>query len=121
VADGGSDAVWSVLRGLRLGDEHGRGLHGFGLVAASTVFEGLAGAGDGEALLMDKALNFKGELNVAAAVEALAGTALVGLQLRELGLPKTQDIGLEAADAGHIADLEVEPIGDGWRVERVFA
>ena len=47
---------------------------------------------------MDEAFDLENLFDIAAAVEALAGSALVRLELGELGLPKAQDIGLEAAD-----------------------
>ena len=79
--------------------------------------ESLAGAGDGSSLAVDQALDFQNQFNVAAAVEALAGSALGGLELGELRLPEAQDVGLEVDDAGYIANLEVEAVGspDGVR------
>jgi hypothetical protein len=43
----------------------------------------------------------------------LSGAALVGLELGELGFPKTQDVGGDIAQACHVADAEVELIRDG--------
>ena len=41
--------------------------------------EGLAGAGERVSLGMDEALDFQQQFNIAAAVKALASSALVGL------------------------------------------
>ncbi len=66
---------------------------------------------------MDEALDLENLFDIAATIEALAGSALVGLELGELGLPKAQDIGLEAADPCDIANLEVEAVGDDGRLD----
>jgi hypothetical protein len=65
---------------------------------------------------MDQALDLKRKFHVAAAVEALAGSTLVWLELRELRFPEPQHVGFNLADAGHVANLEVEAVGDRWRV-----
>ena len=86
------------------------GFFGFGLGG-----EGLAGAGDGVALVVEQALDAESHFDVALAVEALAGAALVGLELRELGLPETQDVGGDIAQLRYIANAEVELVrNDGW-------
>jgi hypothetical protein len=66
---------------------------------------------------VDQVFYLQGQLDVAAAVKALAGSALVGLELGKLRLPKAQDVGLELADAGDISNLEVETVGNRGRVE----
>ena len=77
--------------------------------------EDLAGAGDGVALVVEQALDTEGHLDVALAVEALAGAAFVGLELRELCLPETEDVGGHVTQLGYIADAEVELVrNDGW-------
>jgi hypothetical protein len=81
------------------------------------LVQGLAGAGKRVSLSVDQAFDLQGQLNVATAVKALAGSAFVGLELGKLRLPKAQDVGLELADAGHISNLEVETVGDRGRVE----
>ena len=61
----------------------------------------------------------KGGLYVAATVEALAGAAFVGLELRELTLPKAQNVGGDVAELGDFSDAEVElvrDVGPGCRV-----
>jgi hypothetical protein len=75
-------------------------------------FKDLAGAGNGVALVVEKALDAKSHLDVAATVEALAGAAFVGLELRELALPEAQDVGRNVAEFGDFADAEVELVRD---------
>jgi hypothetical protein len=81
------------------------------------LIEGLAGTGDGIALGVDQALDVQYEFYVAAAIEALACSALVGLELGELGLPEAKDVGFEIADASYVTNLEIETVGDRGRVE----
>jgi hypothetical protein len=81
------------------------------------LVQGLAGAGERVSLGVDQTFDLQGQLDVAAAVKALAGPAFVGLELGKLRLPKAQDVGLELTDAGHISNLEVETVGDRGRVE----
>ena len=89
-------------------------------VVAELRFEQGAGAGDGVALLFEEGFDAQGHLDVAAAVEALAGASLVGLELGELTLPETEDVGGDLAEACDLADAEVELVGDigrggaGW-------
>jgi hypothetical protein len=81
----------------------------------------MAGAGEGISLAIHKALDFYGDLNLAATIETLSGSALVGLQLGKLGLPETKDIGFDGADAGYVPDLEVQAIRDGGRVDNALS
>jgi hypothetical protein len=90
-----------------------REFNAIGLSVAVGVVKSLASAGEGVSLGVDEALDFEGHLDIAAAVKALAGSAFIGLELRELRFPEAQDVGLDGADARHITDLEVEAIGDG--------
>jgi hypothetical protein len=76
------------------------------------TFEDLAGSGDGVALVVEEALDAEGHFDVAATVETLAGAAFVGLELRELALPETEDVGGNVAELGDFADAEVELIRD---------
>ena len=84
---------------------------GFGL-----GFEDQAGTGDGVALVVEEALDAEGHLDVALAIEALAGTAFVWLELGELGLPEAQNVGRDIAEICHVADAEVELVRDHRRV-----
>ncbi len=90
---------------------------GLRLALAAELIEGMAGAGQRISLAVDQALDLKGQLYIAAAVKALAGSALVGFQLRKLRLPEAQDIRLDTADASDIADLEIKTIRDYGRLE----
>ncbi len=64
------------------------------------------------ALGVDQALDLHRHLHVAAAIEPLAGSAFVGLQLRKLRLPEAQDVSLHAAELRDISNFEVEAIRD---------
>ena len=70
---------------------------------------------------VNQALDLQRQLHVASAIEPLPGSALVGLQLRKLRLPKTQNVGFHAAQAGDIANLEVETIGNRRRLVGALA
>jgi hypothetical protein len=61
---------------------------------------------------MNKPLDIEGKFHVAAAVKPLSGAALVGLQLRKLGFPETQNVGFHPANARDIANLEIETVWD---------
>ena len=76
------------------------------------AFEDLAGSGDGVALVIEEGFDAEGHLDVATAVEALAGAAFVGLELREFALPETEDVGWYLAQPGYLADAEVELVRD---------
>ena len=98
-------------------------LGGFGNVFGSGFGgEDLAGAGDGVALFVEEALDAEGHLDVALAVEALARATLVGLELRELCFPETENVGRDIAQLGYIANAEVELVrNDGWLGCNCFA
>ena len=115
-SNGGGHGVVALCGGGRkvLG-VRGGGRRSFAAVAHD--FESLAGTGEGVPLAVDQVLDFERQLDVAAAVEALAGSAFIGLELREFCLPKAQDVGFHATDAGYIADLEIQAVGDGGRVD----
>ena len=66
---------------------------------------------------MNQALDLQRQLDIAAAVKALASAALVGLELRKLRLPESQHIGLHVTDLGHIPNLEIKTVGDRGLVE----
>lgn len=85
------------------------------------LFKGLAGAGQRVSLSVGQALDLQCQFYIAAAVEALAGSAFVGFKLGKLRLPKAQHIGLNAANLRHISDFEVKAVGDRrWRVKRAL-
>jgi hypothetical protein len=84
-------------------------------------FERVAGSGESVALLVNKALDFERELDFPAAVKTLACAAFIGLELRELGLPETEDVGLNAAQARHVPNFEVKAVRDCRRVDNALA
>jgi hypothetical protein len=86
-------------------------------MVAMALLENLPSASQRVALVADEALDLQGQLDVMAAIKPLAGSTLVGFELGKLRLPKTQDIRLDATNAGHIANLEVEAVGDDRRVK----
>jgi hypothetical protein len=96
--------------------ELAQGLLLCGRTVTVNLVKGLAGAGKGIPLGVDEALDFQGQFDFAAAIKALAGSAFVGLELGELCLPEAKDVGFKLADAGYVANLEVETVGDGRRV-----
>jgi hypothetical protein len=67
--------------------------------------------GDGEALPVKQPLDLQYELDVLAAVEPVPGFAFRGFERRELGLPKSQDIGLRTRQLTHLTDSEIEFVG----------
>ena len=79
---------------------------------AEFAFDNLSCSGDGIALVVKKGLDVKGSLYIAAAIEALASAAFVGLELRELALPETEDVGGNVAEFGDFSDAEVELVRD---------
>jgi len=88
-----------------------------GLFLLQLGLENLPGAGDGVALVVEEALDAQSHFNIAAAVETLAGAALVGFELRKLALPEAQDIGWNVAELGDFTDTEVKlvrDVGPGW-------
>src|SRR6202044_893078 len=67
------------------------------------------------AFTVDEAFDLESHLDVAAAIEALACAALAGLELRKLRLPKAEDVGFNLADAGYVANFEIETVWDDRR------
>ena len=85
--------------------------------AALALFQNLFGAGEGVALGVDQPLDIQGQFHIAAAIKPLASTALVGLELRKLRFPESQDVGFDFADARHVPNFEIEAVGDRGRIE----
>jgi hypothetical protein len=86
-----------------------------------TYFERLAGARERISLSVNKAFDFERKLDLAAPIEALAGSALVGLETGKLSLPETKDVRFDSADTGYIPDLEIKAIRDVGRVDNALA
>jgi hypothetical protein len=76
------------------------------------VVEMLAGAGDGEALVVEQGLDAQDIFHVALTIHALAGAALDRLELGEFGFPETQDVRRKTTQGGHFTNAEVELVGD---------
>src|ERR1700759_1014541 len=74
--------------------------------------EHLPRAGNGVAFAVEKTLDAQRHFDVASAIETLAGAPLVGLELRKLALPETQDVGRNVAEPGNLTDAEVEFVRD---------
>lgn len=92
-----------------------------GLHSTVIYLQRLAGAREGVPLSVNKALDFECELDLAAPIEALAGSTLVGLELGKLSFPETKDVRFDSADSGHIPDLEVQAIRDVGRLDNALA
>jgi hypothetical protein len=63
------------------------------LLVAKFGFEDLSGAGNGVALVIEEGLDAEDHLDIAAAIETLAGAAFVGLELGKFTLPEAKDVG----------------------------
>jgi hypothetical protein len=70
---------------------------------------------------MNEALDLQRHLDFAPAIQSLASSAFVRLELGKLRLPESEDVRFDSADAGDVADLEVEAIRDGWWVDNAFS
>jgi hypothetical protein len=96
-------------------DQAGTGEWELRLFLLQLALEDLARARDGVSLVVEEALDPQRHFDVAAAVEALAGAALVGLQLGELALPEAQNISRDFTEACNLSDAEVKLVGDFGR------
>jgi hypothetical protein len=88
------------------------GQNGLALGGSSVSFQLFSGAGDGVALFVEELLDEQHAFDVAAAVHALTGAALVGLELREFCLPEAKYVGWELAEFGNFTDPEVDLVRD---------
>ena len=64
------------------------------------------GADDGEAFVVQQALDEAQHVEVFFLVEAMLGAGVLGFQERELGFPEAQHVGLDAQRSRRFADLE---------------
>src|SRR5690606_16526556 len=78
-----------------------------GVVARLFAGQPLAGATDGEALLVEQAADLPDEDDVVALVVAAVPAALQRLELRKLLFPVAQDVRLDGAEIADFADGEV--------------
>ena len=93
----------------RLADD----LLALGAVAAGLFARELvARTADREALLVEQAPDLADDDDILALVIAAVAAALHGLELRELLLPITQHMRLDATELGDLADREVTLAGD---------
>src|SRR5258708_32439517 len=79
--------------------------------------EHLPRAGNGVTLAVEEAFDAQRHLNIATAIETLAGAALVWFELRKLALPETQDVGRNVTESGDFTDAEVQLVRNvrpGW-------
>lgn len=88
----------------------GSGAQRMAALGAALQIQCLLGAGQRVSLGMDQAFDFQRQLNLAATVKPLAGTAFVRFQLGKLRFPEPQDISFKLAEAGHIPYFEVQAI-----------
>ncbi len=61
---------------------------------------------------VDKPLDLQRQLHVAPTVKPLAGSALIGFELRKLRFPESKDVSFHPANPSNISDLEVETVWD---------
>ena len=80
--------------------------------ALGVVGQKLSRPGDGEALPVEQPLDLQHDLDILTAVEAVPGFALSGFKRRELGLPKSQHIGLCMRQLAHLTDAEIKLVRD---------
>jgi hypothetical protein len=81
----------------------------------------VAGPRERVSLSVNEALDFECKFDLAAPIEALAGSTLVGLELGKLSFPETKDVWFDSTDAGYIPDLEIQAIRDVGRVDNALA
>ena len=91
----------------------GHGSYFSAWLGAPVLFgEMAARAGDGEALFIEKALDFENRLYVFAAVHAMAARALHRLQSGEFRFPVTQNERLRSGQSADFADAEQILLGN---------
>ena len=81
-------------------------------LSAAKMGESLTRAGERVAGGVDKAFDLKRNFDVALAIESLPGSTFIGFELGKLGFPKAEDVGFDFANAGYIANFEIETVGD---------
>src|SRR2546427_13167554 len=82
------------------------------LIAFTLRLQELTGARNGETFLINKLRNSQNILNVLAAIHPLPSAAFHGLELGELGFPKTQHVSWKVTEASHFADTEIKLLRD---------
>jgi len=61
---------------------------------------------------MNELLDAECDVELTAPIKALSGATLVGLELGELGLPESEDVGFDSAEPGDVADAVIKPVGN---------
>src|SRR5947209_9584913 len=82
------------------------------LIAFTLRLQELTGARNGETLLIKKLLNSQNILNVLAAIHPLPSAASHGLELGELGFPKTKHLSGKWTEPSNFAVTELRLLGD---------
>jgi len=70
--------------------------------------EDLPCSGNGVALVVEQAFDAQCHFDISTAIETLAGTAFVRLELGKLAFPEAQDVGGNVAEFGDVADAKVK-------------
>jgi hypothetical protein len=68
---------------------------------------------NGESALIEEILDDQDQGHIGPSINSLAGGGSFRLERPECGLPKTQDMWLNAGDLAYLTDLEIELIRDG--------
>jgi hypothetical protein len=79
-------------------------------ICAARLTERMTRPGERIAFAVHEALDLESHLDIAATIESLAGAALARFELRELRLPEPQDVGFDFANAGYVANFEIETV-----------
>ena len=106
-ADGRNRSIEPLL-GLVIGQGQGSLLGSW----AWSNFQRLPCASQGISLAVHELLNSQSQLDLATAIEPLAGAAFIRLEVGKLSLPESQNIGLNGADFRDVADTKIEPVGN---------
>ena len=80
----------------------------------------LAGAPDGEAMLVEEASDLTDENDVLALVIAAITAPLEGFETGKLLFPVSQHVRLDAAEVTHFTDREVAFARNGWQLDATY-
>ena len=79
-------------------------------IGAARLTERMTGSGERIAFTVHEAFDLESHLDIATTIESLAGATLARFELRELRLPEPQDVGFDFANAGYVANFEIETV-----------
>jgi hypothetical protein len=82
------------------------------LVTLAFTAQMLPRSRDRESLFVEKLLDAQDAFDILAAIHALAGAALDGLELGKFRLPKTQNVSRKLAEFGHFANAKIQLLRD---------